>query len=248
MREPATGARESMRDFFDAQESTGQYRSLKKQSEALDLFCARYLNDEVRGHVLTVGGLWEHFEWRPHVESLTVLDMSERMLKAYCPERAIGIIGDLYSHEFEPGTFDAVVYPHLLHHTPLGNWRSCERRFADAIERARQWLKPSGSLFIVDCCPHPVLYRLERLLLPLTRRFLNAVGQPLVIMYERPFYERVLQERFQRVDALPVEPPGFNWWAWYPVFMSMRWPRVPWAVFPKMYVFTATAPRPDGRS
>jgi SAM-dependent methyltransferase len=243
MSEETTVVRESVRDFFDAQQQTGQYSSLKKQSAALDLFVAHRLNDAVRGRALTVGGVWDHFEWRPQLEALTVLDMSERMLQAYCPERAVGIIGDLYTYEFEPGSYDTVVYPLILHHTPLGNWRNCEWRVEEAVQRASRWLKPDGRLFIVECCPHPALYQLERALLPLTRKFLSVVGQPLVVMYQRAFYERLLRARFRQVDACMVAPEGFNWWAWYPVFMSTRWLRLPWAIYPKMYVFSAAGPR-----
>jgi len=238
---------ESIREFFDQQVETDRYAQLKNLSAQLDRFAAAYLNAEVRGRTLAVGGVWDYFEWRPQLESLSVLDMSERMLATYCPPNARGIVGDLYQYEFEPRSFDSVVYPLILHHTPSGNWRSCERRVDEAIARAARWLKKDGRLFILEWCPHPAWYGLERLALPLTRRFLAVLGQPLVVMYSLAFYRRVLATHFASVEALPVDPDGFDWWAWYPVFMSTPWLRLPFAIYPKMSVFVAAGPRAHDR-
>jgi SAM-dependent methyltransferase len=241
MSEKSTAAQQSLREFFDLQPAP--YEDLKKLTVDFDRFIARQLNDEVRGRALTVGGVWAYFEWRSHLESLNVLDLSEPMLQAYCPKGAQGVVGDLYSVAFEPQSFDAVVLPLILHHTPLGGWRMCQRRVEEAVDRASRWLKPEGRLFIVEWCPHPVWYGLERLMLPITRRFLRIFGQPLVVMYARRFYEHVLSARFRSVEARKVAPDGFNWWGWYPVFMSTPWLKLPFAIYPKMYVFVATAPR-----
>jgi hypothetical protein len=82
----------------------------------------------------------------------------------------------------------------------------------------------------------------QRAALPLTRWFLNRFDQPMVVMYTRSFYERVLTERFGSCQAHLVDPEGFNYWKWYPVFMSIRWLRVPMAIYPKLHVFAAPAP------
>jgi hypothetical protein len=230
-----------LREFFD--EEADQYPLLKSLSAKLDLFVASYLNHEVRGRTLAVGGVWDHFEWRPHLESLTVLDMSERMLAAWCPQNARGIVGDLYVHEFPPASFDSVVLPLILHHTPQGNWLESQRRVDEAVARASRWLTDEGRLFIVEWCPHPAWYWLERIVLPLTRRFLALLRQPLVVMHSRAFYEEILARHFRRVETIPVVPDGFNWWAWYPIFMSTPRLRLPFAIYPKMTVFAAARPR-----
>lgn len=228
-------------EFFDKQQSTNQYESLKRMTQRLDRAAADYLNAEVRGDALTVGGVWDHFEWRPHLSSLTVLDMSEEMLRAYCPEGAKGVIGDLYAHEFEAGKFDSVVFPLMLHHTPKGNWRSCEGRIEEAVQRARRWLKPGGRLYIVEFCPHPAWQPLQRALLPFTRWFLERNQQPMVVMYTRAFYERVLNDAFGACESQRVSPPGFDYSVWYPIFMGVRWLKMPFAIYPKMHLFSATA-------
>ena len=228
-------------DFFDRQQETGQYESLKKMTHLLDLDAAAYMNREVSGDVLTVGGTWDHFEWREHITSLSVLDLSGEMLKVYCPERAETIVGDLYTHEFAPKSFDSVVFPLMLHHTPQGNWRSCEARIQEAVQRAHRWLKPGGRVFIVEYCPHPAWYLVQRGLLPMTRRFLAAFKQPMVVMYTRAFYEKVLREEFGNGEGHRIAPDGFNYWMWYPIFMSIRWLKMPFALYPRMHIFAATS-------
>jgi hypothetical protein len=63
----------------------------------------------------------------------------------------------------------------------------------------------------------------------------------LVFMRSVAFYQRVLSQRFGSCDTRRVDPEGFNYWKWYPVFMSIRWLRVPLAVYPKLYLITAPA-------
>jgi SAM-dependent methyltransferase len=202
---------------------------------------ARLLNAGVRGDALTIGGIWDFFTWGDHLTSLTVLDLSPEMLKVYCPDNAVGVVGDVYQHEFPADSFDSVVFPLMLHHTPQGNWRSCEARVEEAIDRARAWLRPGGRLFILEYCPQPAWAPVQRALLPATKWFLTRFHQPMVVMYTRAFYERVLTERFGSCGAHLVDPPGFNYRKWYPVFMSIRWLRVPMTVYPKLHVFTAPA-------
>ena len=237
--ETTSRSEHGLREFFDRQQVTNQYESLKQMTRQLDLVAAHYLNAEVCGDALTVGGIWDFFAWGDHLRSLTVLDLSPQMLAVYCPARARGIIADLYSCEFRPGSFDSVVFPLMLHHTPRGNWRSCEARIEEAVARAHRWLRPQGRVFILEYCPHPVWYPLQRGLLPLTRSFLKAFNQPLVVMHTRGFYERTLRARFGSCEARRVAPDGFNYWAWYPVFMSIRWLKMPFALYPKLHIFAA---------
>jgi SAM-dependent methyltransferase len=237
-----TESRELVAEFFDRQQATDQYGSLKRMTESLDRAAAEHLNREVCGKTLTIGGVWDHFEWRPHLTSLTVLDLSEEMLKVYCPPGATATVGDLYSCEFPPNSFDSVVFPLMLHHTPQGSWRQCEGRVQEAVRRARSWLKPGGRVYILEYCPHPAWNVLQRSLLPATRIFLARFRQPLVVMYTRTFYERVLEAAFGNCKAVRIAPDGFDYWMWYPVFMSIRWLKIPFVVYPKMHIFTATSP------
>jgi hypothetical protein len=230
-------------EFFDRPNGTSDYQSLKAMTRQLDQEAAGLLNATARGDVLSVGGVWDFFVWTEQIRALTVLDLSMEMLNSYCPAGATRVEGDLYDVAFPPAAFDTVVMTLMLHHTPRGGWRDCEHRIRDAVDRAAQWLRPSGQLLILEYCPHPLWSPVQRALLPVTRRFLARFRQPLVVMYTRRFYERVLGERFGSVIARRVDPDGFDYWTWYPVFMSIRWLKMPLALYPKMHVITATEPR-----
>jgi hypothetical protein len=232
---------EEVREFFDHQQADHQYASLKSMTRELDVEAARLLNAAVTGDTLSVGGIWDFFEWGSKLGGLTVLDLSPEMLKTYCPEHAVGVVGDVYEHEFPAASFDSIVFPLMLHHTPRGSWRSCEARIEEVLDRVKPWLREGGHVFILEYCPNPAWSPVQRALLPLTKAFLARMSQPLVVMYTRAFYQRVLDERFGSSEAHPVDPEGFNYWKWYPIFMSTRWLRMPLALYPKLHVIVAPA-------
>ena len=234
---------DDVRAFFDNQHAEDEYASLKAMTRELDVEAGRQLNAVVHGDALSVGGVWDFFSWGDRLESLTVLDLSYEMLKSYCPPNAVGIAGDFYSHVFPEGSFDTVVFPLMLHHTPQGSWRNSEARIEEAVDRSRRWLRENGQVVILEYCPAPVWILVERTLLPLTRRFLARFDQPLVVMYPRSFYERVLQERIGPVESVRIEPEGFDYSKWYPVFMSIRWLRMPMSIYPKLHIIRANMRR-----
>jgi 2-oxoglutarate-Fe(II)-dependent oxygenase superfamily protein/methyltransferase family protein len=230
---------DDLRAFFDRQQVENKYESLKAMTRELDVEAGLQLNTMVNGDVLSVGGVWDFFSWSDRLKSLTVLDLSNEMLKEYCPQDAVGVVGDLYSHEFPDQSFDTVVFPLMLHHTPEGNWRSCEARIEEAVTRAKRWLREDGQVVILEYCPAPIWVPFERALLPVTRRFLARFGQPLVVMYPQSFYEGVLREQIGPVESVRIDPEGFDYSKWYPVFMSIRWLRMPMSIYPKLHVIRA---------
>ena len=76
---------DEVREFFDHQQADHQYASLKSMTQELDHEAARLLNAKVTGDTLSVGGIWDFFEWGSHLGSLTVLDLSPEMLKSTAP-------------------------------------------------------------------------------------------------------------------------------------------------------------------
>jgi SAM-dependent methyltransferase len=228
-----------VRDFFDRQQLDNTYSSLKSMTRELDLQAAQMLNSSVHGDVLSVGGVWDFFERSDSVTSLTVMDLSDAMLGTYAPEGATRVVGDLYEQEFPTDSFDTVVFTLMLHHTPQGTWHESEGRIDDAFRRARRWLRPGGHVFILECCPHPAWMLLERVMLPFTIRFLRAFHQPPVAMYSKAFYEERLAACFGSAHAVRIEARDFNYWKWYPIFMSIRWLRVPFIIYPKPHVISA---------
>jgi hypothetical protein len=229
-------------EFFDRQHETDHYASVKQMTRGLDVEAARHLDSHVRGAVLSIGGVWDFFSWTDRLDSLTVLDVSPEMLKAYCPENATGVVGDLYSYEFPAESFDSIVFPLMLHHTAQKNWRSSQSRVEQAIDRANRWLRRDGHVFILEYCPQRVWSVLQRGMLPLTKRFLARFDQPLVVEHPVAFYEQVLTERFGSCEAKRVDPDGFNYWQWFPVFPhTTSWLRLPLAIYPKLHIITAPA-------
>ena len=134
---PETASAVGVKEFFDRQGQADEYASLKATTRELDLAAAERVNDAVAGDVLAIGGVWDFFEWKTSIVSLTVLDLSMEMLNDYCPDGATRIEGDLYVTDFDSCSFDTVVFPLMLHHTAQGRWRDCERRVTDAFGAGR---------------------------------------------------------------------------------------------------------------
>jgi SAM-dependent methyltransferase len=227
------------RDFFDRQSSEKRYAELKAKLHVQDEIGARILNDEVSGEALVVGGVWDSFEWRSALQALTVLDSSRGMLKDYAPKGSIPVLGDLFVHEFAPESFDTVVFPLMLHHTAERSWRRSQRRIAEALQRAKRWLRPSGRLLILEHCPHPAWNPLQRVALPATKLFMKSIGQPLVLLQTKDFFERQLTTIFGACNATRLESNGLKPWTMLPVFLAAPWVQLPFAVYPKAYVFSA---------
>lgn len=230
--------RGAVADFFAEQVRSDKYRSLKAQTEAFDRAAAAVLNERMRGRVLAIGGLWDYFERTPAVTELTVLDLSIEMLATYGRDDATVISGDFFEMELEAGSYDTVVFPLMLHHVAQGSWAECEARVRTALARATSLLAPGGDLMIYEYCPSPMLRFAQRLALPLTRKLLARNGQPLVVMHSLAFYREALEAAggSSAVVPIPVRPP--NPWAWYPIFMSSRWLRIPIGLYPKPYVLS----------
>lgn len=232
-----------LEEFFAAQQRDSSYEALKTLTRGVDRAAADLLNARVRGRVLSVGGVWEFFAPGPGLSGLVCLDLSAPMLESYAPAGAEKVVGDLFETELPEGSFDGVVFSLILHHVARGGWGECERRLRDALARARRWLKPGGTVFILEYCPHPAWMLVQRVLLPLTRLFLKLAGQPLVVMHDRGFYERELAALgFESVEARRISAPGVGDWTWFPVFMAVPWLKLPLKLYPKMHVLTGVKP------
>lgn len=229
--------------FFAAQQRDASYEALKTLTRGVDRAAADILNAEIYGRTLSVGGVWEFYAPGPKLSALVCLDLSAPMLESYAPAGAQKIVGDLFETELPENSFDGIVFSLILHHVAQGDWLECERRIHDALTRAQRWLKPGGTVFILEYCPHPAWMPIQRLLLPLTRLFLKIVGQPLVVMHDRGFYDREFAAAgFRSASARRISAPGVSDWTWFPVFMAVPWLKLPLKLYPKMYVLTALKP------
>ena len=231
-------------DFFEKSQAGSTYRDLKTLTRAQDQAAAAILNAEISGRALMIGGAWECYEPGPQLTELTALDLSAEMLKNYAPAGSRPVVGDLYDVDFPDGAFDSVVFSLVLHHVARGNWAECTRRVETALTRTARWLAPGGTLFILEYCPHPAWMPVQHALLSATTAFLRAAGQPIVVMHDAPFYERALRSAgLSAVRARPIVPAGVSAWTWFPIFMGVRWLKMPLGVYPKMHVVTAVKER-----
>jgi|CXWL01.1.fsa_nt_gi SAM-dependent methyltransferase len=225
--------------FFDELQRSETYKHLKTMTRGADRAAADFLNQEVRGRTLSVGGVWEFFEPGPGSVDLTCLDLSEEMLKSYAPAGAKFVIGDLFDVALPEAAFDSMVFTLLLHHLAEGDYANCCRRVDVALRLACRWLKPGGRVFIVEYCPAPAWMPAQRLLLPLTKWFLRLARMPLVFLHERGFYEASLAANgFCDITARRIHSPGVSEWTWFPIFLGVPWLRMPIKLYPKMHVFT----------
>lgn len=232
-----------VKEFFEKQ-GEGSYAELKTLTRRQDEAAAALLNAEVTGEALSIGGVWEGYKPGPLLSRLQVLDVSQEMLRKYAPQGAEPVVGDLYEKDFPERSLDAVVFSLVLHHVAQGSWKECRSRVETALARAKKWLKPGGKLFILEYCPARPWMPVQRLALPFTKAFLAVAGQPLVVMHERGFYERALQRAgFSPVTARAIRPDGVSDWEWFPVFMGVKWLKLPLKVYPKMHVFTGVKAR-----
>jgi hypothetical protein len=90
-------------DFFDDQQASSKYEALKARTKLIDMKAAEVLNSGVAGNVLSIGGVWDYFEWRSGLKAMTVVDVSRKMLDAYAPPKAVKVLGDFYQSDFGRG-------------------------------------------------------------------------------------------------------------------------------------------------
>jgi SAM-dependent methyltransferase len=168
---------------------------------------ARRLEAELEGDVLCIGGLWAQVDLGACGRcSLTVGDVSERMLRHWESERVRTRVCDALDLPFEDGRFDHLVYPLVLHHIAGKNGRQARRLLRRALAEAHRVLKPGGGLWISEFTVSRPVYWLELAASPVTHAVLGLAKIPLVVMHSAPFYRRVLAEAgFSGVECAPVE-------------------------------------------
>ena len=232
---------DEVRDFFEKQQINDQYDSLKAMTRDLDLAAASMLNSAMKGDILSIGGIWDHYESNTATKSLTVVDLSPLMLNAYCPEGAKGIVGDFFELSLDKNSYDILVFPLMLHHTPKGTWRQSQNRVTEALELASELIRPGGELFILEYCPQKFWMPFQKILYPVTRIFLKIFSQPLVAMYPERFYEHEIIRQFGNCKIKRISTDDQNDRRWYPVFMSIRWLKIPFRWYPKLTLISSTS-------
>ncbi len=150
------------------------------------------IESALHGNVLCVGGVWTAADLDSLTCSVTVADLSEKMLGRWQEQGVETIVCDARELPFEEESFDHVVMPLVLHHITGSTGPDSRRQATRALSEARRVLRQGGQLWISEFEVSRVVYGLEILAAPLTKTLLSLVGIPLVIMHDARFYEQAL--------------------------------------------------------
>jgi SAM-dependent methyltransferase len=216
--------------FFDRHAES--YFDDKAGMAAYHALTAARIEAGVSGRVAAIGGVWAGANARRCRElDLTILDISPGMLEQWSSEGFETAVGDARATPFEDGSLDHVVYPGILHHITEGSFLGARREVRRVMQELARIVRPGGGAWISDFTIHTLVYALEGLAAPLTKRALGLSGIPLVVMHPAWFYELELRRAgFRDVEVFaprPSEAPLFV----RPV-IGLDWLVVPRAVYP----------------
>ena len=193
------------RTFFDGRAS--DYRTLGIGNEADNHVAARRIEAGVRGSVLSVGGLWDQASLSPGVR-VTAADVSREMLRAFAQPGMALVQCDARALPFARSSMDHAVVPLVLHHLADRSAAGARRQVRDALRQLRAIVRPGGTIWINEICVNGAISLLEGLAGPLTSRVLSLVGQPLVVLHSRSFYEKTLRETgWTDISAESIDAP-----------------------------------------
>ncbi len=151
------------------------------------------LNKALSGDVLCVGGLYDHVDLLSSRFSITVVDVSAKMLSAYESRGAKVRLGDARKLDFPTGSVDHVVFPLVLHHVTGTSAQQARENVLLCFREALRVLRPGGVVWAKEILVRGAIYPLELALAPLTQRLFAIRRVPLVIFHSWAFYQSRLQ-------------------------------------------------------
>jgi len=228
---PSRADARAVGEFFDRHAAA--YRGRPGGMQHLHATTARRIEGGLSGFVLSVGGLWPQASGTGRARSVTLCDLSLAMLQSWRAVTTRAVRADARGLPFADCAFDHVILPLVLHHV-AGRTAEDARHLATLVVReAARVLKPGGFLWISEICPSAWGYRWERRLVPLTRRLLAWVGQPLVVLHSAEFYLSMLDgERWAETGAVPIRADGAGPWDLVQPVIALPWLRIPRLAFP----------------
>lgn len=218
-------------DFFDR--SADGYRRTAAGMAPYHRRTAQRLEAELRGRVLALGGLWAQASEELGRLDLVVSDLSLAMLGGYRRAGRQLAAGDGMHLPFQNSTFNHAVLPLVLHHVAGRSAAEARAGVAAVLREVRGVLRPGGKLWISELCIAPALYRVERLLVPLTRRLLARAGEPLVVMHSAAFYRALLvADGWNAITSERIEAPDARPTDWVRPVIALPAFRIPRFLFP----------------
>jgi SAM-dependent methyltransferase len=190
------------------QEFFNQWDDYHSLVEELDTYkrTAAALQGEVRGRVLDVGN-GGVFNYDTSVaDSVVAVDIAEELVQKqdWAPNVSFRW-GDATRLPVQDNEFDTCVLQLLIHHLAEKDYAETERRTRACIAESYRALAPGGRLVILESClPKPVEV-VERLTLPLFRRFLDRIDHPIVFQWHwRSLARFVRAAGFEQVELIEV--------------------------------------------
>jgi SAM-dependent methyltransferase len=236
-------------DFFDEQADSYHHRPGPRPMSPYHTRTARTIEAGLSGRVLCVGGVWACADLSriPSCE-VVVADVSREMLAEYSAQGLKTRLCDARRLDFPNRSFDHAVVPLVLHHitgSDVGSNGWIARREArGALADVHRILKPGGKLWISEFCVWPLIYGIELLASPATRRVLSLAGIPLVVMHSVAYYRETLRGLgFAAVSIEPVRSPEAKAFDLLRPVIGLDWLVVPRFVYPvRPYLITAERP------
>jgi SAM-dependent methyltransferase len=233
---------DEVRDFFER--SAHEYRGMDQGMAPFHRVTAARIERGIAGTVLSLGGTWAQASDHLPGVRLIVADLSIAMLASDRGPAAGKVACDGQRPAFRHGSFDHVVLPLVLHHVTGRTFASARAGARRVLEQVRPLLRSGGHLWVSDFCTSAGIYFLQRLLVPVTRRVLDALHEPLVVMHTASFYRNALTDTGWRdIVAAPVRTPGTGRLDWVRPLIAAPWFRVPRVAYPlRATIITAMAP------
>ncbi len=179
--------------FFD--KNAASYHERKAGMQFHHSVIAQRIEAQLSGDVLSIGGLWNERGEMGHLRSLTVVDLSLEMLRAYEKDGVRTMQADATNLPFDDDSFDHLVFPLILHHIAGSSAGEAQAGVHAALREAHRVLKPGGTVWISEFCVASALYLAELAAVPATRQLLGLIKTPLVVMHSKEFFAEALHER-----------------------------------------------------
>lgn len=193
---------------------------------------AKTIERHLQGAVLAIGGLWkEASSEQDHLRIVTV-DVSSQMLRT--EEREVTPVqADGLTLPFASRSFNHVVLPMVVHHLTGSAGKDSQARAVRLLVEVGRVLDDGGTMWIIDFVVSKLVYRIELLSAPVTRRVLEVARVPLVIMHDREFYHGALSAAgFVDTMLQPLEPADATPWDTITPIIGVPFLKVPRILYP----------------
>lgn len=220
-------------DFFDGLAEEYFEDPMGHENAPFHLKIAQRIQENVRGSILCIGGVWDLADLSELEGRITTVDVSRGMMAQRAEGPVRRVVNDGRTLAFGDASFDHAVLSLVLHHITgesATDARSNVRRVLSEVHRV---LKPGGRVWVSELCPPAPVYGVELAAVPVTKRVLALADVPLVVMHAKGFYRKVLEDLgYHEVDVYRPRSPDAGPFDTVEPVLGMPWLKVPRFMFP----------------